>query len=704
MATIQLTDNASLEITGSGGSDSATLNKYLRDPLVFVSPRRELANAVNTAVGQLDDHFFPLTASAKADGKFAIGTAKFDVKAGASASLDLLKGDKSDDFLQSLKLRNKKTSSPVPELLSFALTGTLDKGSTITAGDFTFGLTSGTAVTLTNYRQVGRDEQFLSAATKAISGLSIPHDVDDLQSLTEGNICRVKGTGKLQFKINFKHNFLNNSLATEAISVLPATIGVKAQASGEIEATVTHSASHELTIAALPGGKLHLVVSLTNTDDFESSIQVSTGIAANVDGMDALEFLLSKISVNSEKEVEKLKQEMPDGEARDLSAQIKKAIDGAVSSSLKAALCEVFEDSEETNVLFVYEVDLASALGDAASSDALKAALTGDFTNITAKGVSLQGIKALDSVHTLTSAKTHTLTVHLLGVFNFSDVGTFTRKAKSGINKDTGEIVLTSEDIEVTDNNLNADKLRKVLVKSAAITAAAAANTITGSDFRFKFVFFLRKADAGRSDMQQFANILSLANATGDCAAAQNLLTGDSKKFGDTGLYLSMDLDANTSRALFLDNSVPHNEALYIRLARGVMASILNGDAANEKRRSLFTSSLEFWGELKDQGAAANVVRLLEENGIPPEAYTDFSALNAWTEAMSDFASKLAAGEPLETAAKKVVSDSTGGFDSPWALLATRLLPPHAPNVTCKFSCTSLKRVSREAAATAVGD
>ena len=64
-------------------------------------------------------------------------------------------------------------------------------------------------------------------------------------------------------------------------------------------------------------------------------------------------------------------------------------------------------------------------------------------------------------------------------------------------------------------------------MKSAAITAAAAANTMTAADFRFKFVFFLKKADANGSDMQQFVNILSLINASEDCAAAQNLLTGN---------------------------------------------------------------------------------------------------------------------------------------------------------------------------------
>ncbi len=699
MGTIQLTDDTSLNITASSGSSGATLNKYLKDSIVLLLSKREFANPADVTVGQLDENIFPLTASAKADATFAVETAKFDVKPGASASLDLLKNDKADDFLRTLQLRDKNTSAPVPELMSFAVTGTLDAGPTLTTGDFTFGITSGASVTLTTYSQVDKDERFLSAAARTISGLSIPHDLEDLQSLAEGSICRVKGMGKLQFKIDFKYNFLNNSLATEAISVLPTTIAVNAQAFGEIEATVTHSASHELTIAALPGGKLHLMVSLTNTDDLETSIQVSTGITANIGSTDALKFLLSKISVNSDQEIEKLNQEMPAGEAQDLSGHIKKAIDAAVDSSLRAALCEAFEDSEETNVLFLYEVDLASASGDAASSEALKATLAGDFTKITATGANLQGIKALDSVHTVTSAKTHTLTVHLLGVFNFSDVGTFTRKAKSGINKDTGEIVLTSEDIEITDNNLDSDKLRKVLVKSAAITAAAAANTMTAADFRFKFVFFLRKADANRSDMQQFANILSGIDASEDRAAAQNLLNRDSNKFGDTGLYLSMDMDADTSRSLFLDGGNPRQEALYISLARGVMASVLAGDPDSQKRRSLFTSSLEFWGELKEAGAAANIVRLLDENGIPDEAVTDFFALNAWTEAMSDFASKLAAGKPLEKAAKAVVSDSTGGFDSPWALLATRLLPAHSPNVTCKFTCAALAAVSKAAAA-----
>ncbi len=703
MATIQLTDNTSLDVTASGGSAGATLKKYLKDPLVFVSPRREQLNAAGVTVGQLDEHFFPLTAAAKADGKFVVETAKLDVKAGALAEVDLLTGDRSSDLLQSLKLRDKEDGSPPPELMSFAITGTVDSGPTLKmgdlakAGDLTFGITSGAAVTLTNYCQVAKDEPFLRAVERAVSEFSIPHDMEDLQSLAEGSISKVKGTGKLQFKIDFKHNFLNNSLATVPLSAIPVRIGVKAQVSGEIEVTVAHTATHELTIAALPEGKLHVSVNLTNIDDLETSLQVSTGVSVNIADTDALEFLLSKISVNSEQEMEKLRREMPQGEARDLSAQIKKTIDAAVDSSLKAALREAFEDSEEANMLFAYEVDLRSALGDPTSSDALQAALRGDFTKITAQGMKLQGIKTLDSVHTRTSARTHTLTIHLLGVFNFSDVGTFTRRAKAGINKDTGEIVLTSEDIEVIDNNVEREKLRRVLVKSAAVTAAAAANTISASDFHFRFVYFLRKANAGRSDMQQFANILTLIG-TKENGAAQSLLEEESTRFGDTGLYLSMDLDAETSRALFLDDGAPRQEPMYIRLARGVMAHVLSGDAASAKRRSLFTSSLEFWNELKEAGSGANVVRLLVENGVPEEASTDFFALNAWTEAMSDFASKIAAGKPLEKAAKAVVSDSTGGFDLPWALLASRLLPAHAPSVTCQFTCACLRRARWEGA------
>ena len=701
MATIHLTDNVSLDLTGSSGSAGATLNKYLKNPLVFLSPKQALANAANITVGELDDHLFPLTGSAKADGKFVVEAATLGVKAGESATLDLLTDDRSADFLQSLRLRDKDASSPAPELMSFALTGTVDSGPTVSSGDVTFGITSGTEATLTTYCPVNKDERFLTAAGRTISGFSIPHDLEDLQNLAEGSISRVKGTGKLQFRIDFRHNFLNNSLATVALSAIPK-IGVQAEASGEIEVTVTHTASHELTIAALPGGKLHLAVSLTKIDDLETSLQIWTGVSANIGNTDALKFLLSKISVNSDQEVEKLSAEMPADEARDLSIQIKKAIDSAVDSSLRAALCEACEDSEAANVLFVYEVDLRTALGDAASSEALKAALTGNFTKITATGANLPGITALESVHTVTSAQTHTLTAHLLGVFNFSDVGTFTRRTKAGVNKDTGEIILTSEDIEVADNNVEPDKLRKVLVKSAAVTAAAAANTMTASDFRFKFVYFLRRADANRSDMQQFANMLSMINA-GASKSAQDLLGGGAKKFGETGLYLSMDVDAETSRALFLSNQQPREETLYIRLARGVMANILSGDADSEKRRSLFTASPEFWGELKEAGAGANVVRLLEENGIPEQAATDFFALNAWTEAMSDFAAKLATGKPLEKAAKAVVSDSTGGFDLPWALLAARLLPAQAPNVTCQFTCAALGRAAKGAAVTAVG-
>ena len=93
---------------------------------------------------------------------------------------------------------------------------------------------------------------------------------------------------------------------------------------------------------------------------------------------------------------------------------------------------------------------------DANGTEALTSALTGDFTVITGSPAGFAGIRLLDSALSVTTTQTHTIALHLLGIFNCADANTFVQNSKIDYTKDTKEIVLSDQTISVATNSLNA--------------------------------------------------------------------------------------------------------------------------------------------------------------------------------------------------------------------------------------------------------
>ena len=175
-------------------------------------------------------------------------------------------------------------------------------------------------------------------------------------------VCELDASSSLQFAASVTYNFLNDPLANVSISKLPS-IAINATAEATLEATVTHTADHTVTIAKRPDGRLHLAVSLTKTDDFETSLTVSAGATAQVGNFDALAFLLGRISPNASAELTKIASDMPAEEARQLSADIKGALEAAMSNSLQVSLKEALDNTRSANRLFLYEIDLTALDG-----------------------------------------------------------------------------------------------------------------------------------------------------------------------------------------------------------------------------------------------------------------------------------------------------------------------------------------------------
>lgn len=662
MPTINLTNNTTLNIDASAADGTATLNRYLQTPLKFLTPAG-LDSIADQKIGGLDPAPFPLTASATGAGTFAVEGTSLGVKLGASASLGLLKDADKTSFLESLGLPDDQA---VAGIVSFRLQGMLSTGDTATVTDFCFGVTENATVSLTSFCTASATDTLAGAIKQAVTALTIPHDIADLKSLPPNAMCQIDASSSLKFTASVTYNVLNDPLATKSIPNLPS-ITVNATAGATLEAKATHTSDHTVTIAKLPNGKVHLAVSLTKTDDFETSLAVSAGVTADVGSTDGLAFLLHLISPNSTTEMDQLKADMPPAQAQQLGAGIKAAIDAAVSSSLQVSLKAALDASKSNNQLFLYEIDLTALDGD--STAALQAALSGDFTGIT-RAAALAGVKELDSALTVTSKVTHSLAVHLLGIFNWGSTNTFIEKSKIDYTKDTHEIVLSDEAIEIATNNLDADKLRQVVVKGITLTLPASANT-PDAKTPINLVFFERQAAANPGTMRQFVNVLQATGAQ-SASAAQSLLDRKLKNYGASSLYLGLNLTPPQCRRLFIDSSTnkPFDQTYYIQSACGAEAIILAGDNANADRLKLYTAGAAIWEQLEKKPAQPDVIRLLGTLGIRQNAVTDVITVLWWSGAMAKYANALAQNESLVDAGKGVVKDGTAGFNEPWLLLA----------------------------------
>lgn len=249
MATINLTNNTDVQLVASSADDNATLNRYLTSPF-SLQAAPSLEPLLGLLVGSQSPLGFPIVVSATGEGKFALEHTTVDVQVGASASIGLLQGRGEADFLSGVSLASEPSSSG---LVSFAVAGTLIAGPGATVGDFTFGITNNTTVTLTSYYEAAAGDKLVDAVQRAVAALTIPHDLDDLQSIPEGAICRLDAASTLKFSASFTYSFLNDPLAAVAIENLPS-LGINATAAATIEGTATHTSDHTLTIAKLPNG------------------------------------------------------------------------------------------------------------------------------------------------------------------------------------------------------------------------------------------------------------------------------------------------------------------------------------------------------------------------------------------------------------------------------------------------------------------
>ncbi len=667
MPTINLTNNTDVILTASSAVDGATLNKYLKSVLTLKTPPSFDPLSSLPVKGQRAADF-PVALSTTGEGKFAVEKTTLDVQFGPSASIGLLQGDAESDFFHALNLTADPSSSG---LVSFGVTGTMSVGDTATESDFTFGITAAATLTLTSYHTATATEMLGDAIKTAIQTLTIPHSIDDLNSLPAGAICRLAATGSLKFSASFTYSFLNDPLATASLGSLPS-FAVNATAAATLEGTAKHSSGHTLTIAKLPGGVVQLAVSLKKTDDLETSLTVSAGATATIGDQDALAFLLDKINADSAAEAKEIAAEMPD--AAQFKSDIKSAIDTSLSASLAASLRAALEKSTAKNRVFVYAISIAELDGD--GTKALQKALTGDFTALTKTGAQFRGINQVDSALTVTAKQTHTLALHFLGIFNAASISSFVVQSKINFTSDTHEVVLSDETLTVVNDNLDAEKLRKVVLKDIILTLPASANT-KDAETPITLAYVDREGATKPAKLRQFVNVLKYLGAP-QAAGAEALLNRNLKNYGVCSISIGLRLSPDQCRQLFIGPNGAYDWNHYAAALCAAEKAILAGDPDYAYRLPLFSASRDDWNDLREAGASSNITPILKNLGMSDGhaqlAVTDVITVNWWAGAMAAYAKAVQKSQSLLDAGKDVVKDADIGYNEPWMVLAAWVL------------------------------
>ncbi len=302
------------------------------------------------------------------------------------------------------------------------------------------------------------------------------------------------------------------------------------------------------------------------------------------------------------------------------------------------------------------------------------------------------GITGVRSIYSTAKAKGFSLTVNLLGIFNWTSVSKLALEGSVTFTPSSGDLVIadaaTASRIQTTTINFgaNEDKLRQVMAESFLITAAyrgglTAMNALPQMTSCHQF--FKLDNNLSLHDLQRW---VAIAPALGLTAAPVPSATDH---FGRTSVLAESRYDDALSRALFFaPGGALRDRSEYETAGRRAIAlQVLPGGDDAFRLGPATNDSL--WNKMKELGPA-NFQQLMPQaqaDGVRP----DYLAIQWWADSMCDTGQLLArldafaASHPgiapddpqfqelrKELAAKlrDVAARAHEQFGSPWGLVA----------------------------------
>jgi hypothetical protein len=716
MSTIKLTDNFGLIIDASPGLASV-FSKYLKDPSDIVGVLRNPAAISGLEVGK--DPFESQSIGISFTEPVTLGSTGVELTinpqlvgtVGISKGKALFDAD-TDPFRDSISI------PPNQAFVSVGLKAELDLGLSGKSGDLQFGFKSGTNVVFTDYRLFALTDQIVPAIKTLFENFVIPGDLEDVESMPQGSVATVEGTGSLKFSAQANLLSVVNPLATVSTAAIKDVLKVQEGGSITVGATYTLTGEYQVRVQRLDGRKFRLGYEKKRSSEFDVSVAAQIGVTASAGGFDLIKGVLQAVSSDAVPDKDAFqKAGLSDDQISTIAAAVKTGIERGLQFSISAEL----DSLDEVSTAFSYEIDVDAL--DADGRTAVNDALSGDLTSL--ESSTPAGVQPIKSIFSALKQGKKILKVNLLGIYNYASVTTLFQKGTIIVDHDSGEITISDQAganrIEFTSSNFakNTAKLRRVLAESLLFTAIykSSATVRVAPQLTSRYWFFELHQRTNLPKIKDYLNIAQALQAVSPAivTAKLNALTGVSA-FGQSMFYADSAYTDPLCRSLFLNSggqARPQDE--YEMIGRMALALLLPaGDPINDARRLPLTDDA-IWNQMKAAGQPNNFGGLFASRGFNAiqlaDITSDYTLIMWWAPAMHSMGEALARvlrfisqnphWDPENNTFKKlrtnlektmaaVAQNTQSQFGEPWGLLALDLASGQKAVTTVKISCPKL--------------
>jgi hypothetical protein len=264
------------------------------------------------------------------------------------------------------------------------------------------------------------------AIEQTLDTFTVVNSSADVLALPQNVVCVTDIAGTItiggSWSLPLSVNQLSLSSASlpfnQSVSVNPSvTLGVK----GDIALT----GEFGLRVRRTAPNLIHVGIYKKQGTTFDTSFTASAGVGANLGSTDLVNEFFTAIDPGIDPS--------QSGSADDFKKVLSSSLDRSLAISLNAACTAAFADEAAV----IYEIDVTNP--DTATKDAIDSALTGDWAKIS----QLPNARKLRNVITDTVENKYTLTVNLLGLYNYSSAADFVQSMQLVTDPTTGKVVIT---------------------------------------------------------------------------------------------------------------------------------------------------------------------------------------------------------------------------------------------------------------------
>jgi hypothetical protein len=587
--------------------------------------------------------------------------------------------------------------------------GSLDPGVNVASGNLTFGFDRSTELHLEYWRAFpasGAEQPTMGDAfADAISNYVIPGDLADLRRLRQDDICAVSGTGSLTVSGGVQVTASPNPLASVDLPLNVGTITVQEGPVAGISASFTITGSYQLRARRLDSK----VVELSFLKEKGTTLQIdnaaSEGVSVKLGQKDLIAKLLGAIDPKTDNS-QLLQGGLTADEAQTLNDAIKDSIDHSLRASFDQTLSLVKDDE----AAFQYHIDVDVAGSNPVASDAVRRALKGDLSGLTAleggikpDGTITAGVTMINSVFSTSAKKEVSFKVNLLGLLNVLSLSDLVRGCQIIPDPVTGDLTIadsaTGTQIQaIIEPPKRQERLRKAMFESLLVTAAyKASGAVEAFHLSSQSFHFAVNQNTTIGVVTDYLNWLVALNLI-PASERQQLLENFHGQGSSTCLLRTTLTDAQC-RSMFFDE--PGNlrpESYYLDFGRRAMMAMMNDKVGpfDQYRYALLD---QHWQEALEIGPSpqlAEVAGITSANSnyqaILSQLIGDIYDIAWWASGMVEAGKQLqtmitflAGRNPnslkndpafekqrmaLQKKMAKVIGDSKTRFQEPWGLVA----------------------------------